>query len=184
MASLEGMNVTWEHPRWMHLQLLQRVYAMHAISITSALPSVLMVRKAEFLTPQVLNRMADLVAQDAMLGVGMVLKHTSVGIDFIHASSYIHQQMEAYQQSTIVSSIISAMNGSFGRTSVNVKTQERMPWISPLTALYWFFQAEPVARLKLFFNAVADSNTIEEIAQAIDKIRHEGNFSAFEQIPL
>ena len=133
---------------------------------------------------QVLNRMADLIAQDAMVGVGMLLKNSASGLDFIQAANFIHGQMEPTQQSTIVSSIISAMNGDFGRTSVNAKTQERQPWISPLTAIYWYFQAEPVARMKLFHNFAQNSNTIVEIAAAIENIRGEINISPYEQIPL
>lgn len=133
---------------------------------------------------QVLNRMADLIAQNAMVGVGMLLKNSRSGLDFIQAANFIHGQMEPNQQSTIVSSIISAMNGAFGRISVNAKTQERQPWISPLTAIYWYFQAEPVATMKLFYNFAQNSNTIVEIATAIEKIRQEISISPYKQIPL
>lgn len=133
---------------------------------------------------QVLNRMADLVQKDAMLGVGMVLKNTSIGRDFMDAASFIHQRMETRQHSTIVSAILAAMRGDYGFTTVNAKTQERKLWISPLTALYWYFRVEDVARLKLFYEQARGTQTVAEIGEAIEQVRRERGVRGREEIPV
>jgi hypothetical protein len=133
---------------------------------------------------QVLNRMADLVQMDAMLGVGMVLKNTAIGKNFLHAASYIHNHMEYVQHSTIVSAIMAAMSGVYGYTAVNGKTQQNKVWLSPLTALYWYFDADDVARMKLYYSRVCESKTVAEISAEIQNIRSEKGVASFENIPI
>jgi hypothetical protein len=133
---------------------------------------------------QVLNRMADMVRMDAMLGIGAVLDNTPEGKDFRSAAEFIHRQMSHLHQSTIVSSILAAMDGKYGRVSVNAKTQERQPWISPLTLLYWYFQAEAVAKLKLFYRDGVATSTVQEMSSAIESLRTKNGIMPFESIPV
>jgi len=133
---------------------------------------------------QVLNRMADLIRGDAMLGVGTILRRQPSGGLFAEGARYVLDAMPDVNQSTIVNSVLAAMDGAFGRTAVNAKTRERMPWISPLTAMIWYFDAGAVARMKLFYDEAVRSETVEEVASAIDRARTRTGVKDYEDIPI
>lgn len=44
-------------------------------------------------------------------------------------------------------------------------------WVSPLTLLYWFFDLTPVAEAKPYLQEVLETDTVEEVAQAIKRTR-------------
>lgn len=133
---------------------------------------------------QVLNRMSELIQSDAMLGVGVVLRNRPSGKAFLDAASCVLDSTPNVKRSTIVSSILAAMNGEYGRTVVNAKTRERMPWISPLTAMIWYFEADAVARMKLFYDDAARSETVQEVADAIENVRNRSGVKDYEDIPI
>ena len=153
-----------------------RIYACTAFGIDGA--------ESSLSHAQVLNRIADLVRANAMLGVSTLLKDTPVGAEFQNAVDFIHRQMQSHQKSTIVSSIMASMNGVYGNASVNAKTQERQLWISPLTALYWYFRADDVAKMKLFYSKILQTQTVVEVSQAIEEIRNEYGVQPHELIPV
>ena len=132
---------------------------------------------------QVLHRMADLLRQGALLGVSTVLKDTPEARDFQAAVDFVHRRMAPHQTSTIVSALLAAIGGGFGRVAVNAKTAERPPWLSPLTALYWYFQAEAVAYLKLYRAALRETDTVPEVSAAIEQARQAAGVQPFEPIP-
>jgi hypothetical protein len=156
-------------------QARQKIYVCTAFGIEGA--------ETRLSHAQVLHRMADLTRQEALLGVSTVLKGSAAARDFQSAVDYIHRQMETYQASTIASSLLAAIGGGYGRMAVNAKTQERQPWISPLTALYWYFRAEEVARLKLFYPQVLNSETVMEVSAAIEAVRQAAGVQPHEAIP-
>lgn len=131
----------------------------------------------------VLHRMADLMLSDAVFGVSILRKSSPVGMAFSQAVHFIHSRMQVYQSSTIASAILASIEGKFGYTAVNAKTQERKLWISPLNALYWYFDAEAVAKMKLFYTDVLTSESVVEVGQAIEKLRQNISIKPYEQIP-
>lgn len=133
---------------------------------------------------QVLKRIAELVNKDAMLGLGSILKRTASGERFIEAANYIFSAMEPRYKSVIVSSIVAAMKGAHGHSVVNEKTRERPVWLSPLTFLIWYFDATIVAKSKLFYDESIGSVTVEDVANAIEKVRKEHKVQEYEEIPL
>lgn len=133
---------------------------------------------------QVLKCMANLIQQDAMLGVSAILKQSDIGKDFMDAVKFIFSKTKPIQRSTIVSTITAGMDGCFGRISVNEKTAERQPWISPLTTLFWFFDANAVAHMKLFYKQAKDSNTVDEVATAIAEVREKIVIQPYDAIPI
>ena len=50
--------------------------------------------------------------------------------------------------------------------------------------MLWYFEAEPVARLKLFHDAVLDSKTVAEVADAIEAARARAGVRPYEAIPI
>ncbi len=133
---------------------------------------------------QVLNRMADLIKVDALLGVSVLTANSDIGKSFLSATQFIFRNMNPNEQSTIVSSIAESIRGGYGYSSVNGKTQERQVWISPLTALYWFFSAKEVAEIKLFYNQALSSQTVGEVGSAIESLRNKIGVKPHETIPV
>ncbi|WP_177198131.1 DUF1152 domain-containing protein [Nitrosomonas communis] len=133
---------------------------------------------------QALRRMSELIAQDAHLGVGTVIRSTPTGKAFVSLVEYLFNQMPPQGKSTMASSLLAAMNGAFGRTPVNYKTDYQPPWLSPLTTLFWYFQADDVARMKLFYNEVLQTTTVTEVNAAIEQIHGKTGPLPFESIPI
>lgn len=131
-----------------------------------------------------LRRMAELVKEGAFFGVGSIIKETPVGQDFLSAVNYIYNYLPSHRRSVIVSSIVAAMQGTFGRTVVHPKTENSPPWLSPLTQLLWYFDAVKVAQLKLFYQDILESVEVAEVAEAIEKVRSQYGVKEFEKIPI
>lgn len=140
--------------------------------------------KGEVSHAQVLARVADLVRTRNMIGVTAFPANGKEGDCFVRAVDSIYQLAKKEHQSNIVSSIISAMSGRFGWTSVNSKTEERQIWVSPLSMLYWFFDLSAVARMKLYYEAVKESDSVQEVNAEIERLRGGSKLGTREQIPI
>lgn len=133
---------------------------------------------------QALRRMAELTARDAFLGVGTIRKNTSPGADFLDAVESIFQRLSPVRRSIILSTLVASMRGTYGKTVVHEKTHLTPPWISPLTSLIWFFAADDVARMKLFYDEASASMSVMDVAAAIERVRQQQPIHPFEQIPI
>jgi hypothetical protein len=133
---------------------------------------------------QALERMAELTAQGAFRGVGAVLPTDPVGLEFVEAAKYIFAHTPPLRRSIVISSILAALQGAHGRTVVNEKTRERPPWISLLTLLFWYFDADAVAKLKLFYQDALHAKTLGEVGEAIERARIAAGVKPFERIPI
>ena len=133
---------------------------------------------------QALQRMAELVAADASLGVGTIVRNTASGRDFLDAVDFIFAQMSPIRRSIMVSSLVASINGAFGRTVVHPKTEERPPWLSPLTPLVWYFEADAVAKNKLFYEEALRVTSLSELSDAIEAKRQEFGVRARSSIPI
>ena len=133
---------------------------------------------------QALARMADLVREEALLGVGTTIRNSAVGRDFLDAAETIFSWSSPLKRSIVVGTLQAAAMGAFGPTVVHEKTSARPPWISPLTSLIWYFEADAVARLKLFYEASLESTTVEEMADAIEQVRLQAGVKPYEPIPI
>lgn len=133
---------------------------------------------------QVLNRIADLIKEKAFLGTGTILKNENIGEKFYNAIKEIYIQIPQMRQSIIVNSILASMEGNYGKTVIHPKTEMNPPWISPLTSLIWYFKADPVAKMKLFYNEAVQSETVKEVADAINAFRQENGYNKHESIPI
>jgi hypothetical protein len=133
---------------------------------------------------QALQRMAELIASDACVGVGSILRNTPCGKDFLSAVKFIFELMPPLRRSIMVSSLVASVNGAFGRTVVHPKTHERPPWLSPLTSLVWYFDADAVARNKLFYEAALSASTLSELSDAIESLRQSMRVQERTTIPI
>lgn len=133
---------------------------------------------------QAFHRMSELIQKDAFLGVGTLRKNTSYGAEFIDAVESIFGNISPVRRSIIVSTMIASMKGIYGKTVVHEKTHSNPPWISPLTSLIWFFEADAVAQMKLFYDEAKTSITVSDVASAIEKVRGQRPIQPFESIPI
>jgi hypothetical protein len=102
--------------------------------------------------------------------------------DFLGACSLV-RQMPAYQAyesavlfvqgqplqdpSVISSSIISAARGQYGDYHLTARTQGSTLWISPLMALYWFFELPAVAAHSRLLAQLSETNSFREAMRAL-----------------
>ena len=133
---------------------------------------------------QALNRMADIIKLNGFLGIGVILKNNDIGKTFYEAIHFIFSYLPSLQRSIILSAILASMDGAFGRTVVHEKTQYNPPWISPLTAMIWYFKAESVAQLKIFYQKAKNSSSVVEVVNAIEETRSQVDIKPYESIPI
>jgi hypothetical protein len=119
-----------------------------------------------------------------MLGVGIVLKTTGPGQKFYDLLSSIKTWVPPLRESVILNSIESSMKGKFGRQNVHAKTNDKKPWISPLTCMYWYFEAEAVAKMKYFYDGAVKSDTVKDVADALQEYRDNNAIDSFLKIPI
>jgi len=133
---------------------------------------------------QALARMADLVRAGALLGVGTTLRTSDVGREFLDAVETIFRWSLPLRRSIVVGTLQAAIQGAYGPTVVHEKTRDRPPWVSPLTSLIWYFEADAVARMKLFYEAALASLTVADVADAIEQCRRQTSIQPYEAIPI
>jgi hypothetical protein len=133
---------------------------------------------------QALQRMAELMASRASLGVGLIHNNLPHSAEFFDAVSFVFSRMPTVRRSIMVSSLIAAVRGEFGRRVVHPKTVERPPWVSPLTALIWYFEADAVARAKPYYADALRTKTVSEMAALIEATRNRMGVRQFESIPI
>jgi hypothetical protein len=88
------------------------------------------------------------------------------------------------RRSIVVATLQAAALGAYGPTVVHEKTRDRPPWISPLTSLIWYFEADAVARMKLFYEQSLGSTTVEQVASAVEHARRQADVKPYESIPI
>ncbi|MCX7746923.1 MAG: DUF1152 domain-containing protein [Clostridia bacterium] len=133
---------------------------------------------------EALERVSGLIKNDKFYGVSSLLKNTAIGKTFLDAVYYIFERMPSKHHSNIVGSIVKAMEGSFGDTAVNEKTAANPIWVSAFTNMFWYFELEAVAKMKLFYEEVLGSNTVEEVSNSIDNIHLAFGKSIRMDIPI
>lgn len=153
-----------------------RVYATTAFGVEGA--------EGKVSHAQALHRMAELMRQNAALGTGLLHTGESSGGQFLDAVRFMARHLPSGRQSTMVASLAAATQGAYGRTPVNHKTSQSPPWLSPLTSLYWYFQADAVAKLKLCYDAILETRTVVEVANAFETLRRDHGTLPYEAIPI
>ena len=52
------------------------------------------------------------------------------------------------------------------------------------TSLIWYFDSDAVAKMKLFYEQVKDSELVEDVSDAIQKVRDKHGVKEYESIPI
>lgn len=140
-----------------------KVYAFTAFGTEGAESSV---RHADALL-----RISELTAQNSLIGVSALTRRTTIGKSFINAIEFANRHLPPDKHSVIGGSVVEAMKGKFGFSSFNAKTQTAKVWVSALTFLYWFFDLDAVAKAKPYLKEVLETDSVAEVADAIERTR-------------
>lgn len=131
-----------------------------------------------------LMRVSQQIAMGGMLGVEALLPQSEEGRLFSEAVDYIHARSNPEWQSNMAGSIQAAMRGKFGYQRLNVRTTESPIWVSPLTALYWYFQLDTVVDSKPFVQDGLKTETALEMYELIQRTRDRSYILPRTDIPI
>jgi len=113
-----------------------------------------------------LEAVAELTRAGAYLGA------LSLTLDMPEARQYVNAVLGACaamprHPSIVNTSIVSAIQGHYGDHHVTDRTAGSELWINPLMAVYWFFQAEPVARRVMYLEAMSRTGSYDEVMTVV-----------------
>lgn len=109
----------------------------------------------------IFENIAGITKDGGFLGVCSLVPSMPVYQDFEDAVLYV--QNKPYQDPSVInSSIISAVRGNYGNYHLTERTKGSVLWISPLMALYWFFDFETVVKRHLFLSHLQGTLTFRE----------------------
>ena len=120
---------------------------------------------------EALQRMSELAKAEKFSGTCSLVRQDPLTKRFDDCIQYTYSRLDGNKHSNILSSIRASYNGSFGDTAVTQKVDFSPIWISPLTSIYWFFDLDAVARMKLFYENVLETTNVMMVAQEIEKVR-------------
>lgn len=112
-----------------------------------------------------LEAVAELTASGGFLGTVHLLPETD-GVD-LYDDACTFAFGRTNHPSIVSSHILAAINGQYGDVHPTTRTHGHKLWINPLMAMYWGFDLKPVVDRHLFLPAIADTETIHELGQAL-----------------
>lgn len=131
----------------------------------------------------ILENIADLMRRDALLGVCALTRDLPEYRAYEEAVTAVHA--EPFQDPSVINaSVISAVRGEYGDYHLTAKTQGSRLWISPLMALYWFFDFPAVAAQHPVLPELADTFTFQEALRAALLARRSRELRRARGIPL
>lgn len=128
-----------------------------------------------------LQNMAELAAEGAFYGACALTPQMDAFQQYEAACRYVWEQ-PMHHKSHISTRIIPAVNGQFGNIHMYPDYQS-IVLISPLMSLYWFFDAEAVARRNLLIDALNDTMTHEDAFRLVMAERLKLNLRPRRTIP-
>jgi hypothetical protein len=116
-----------------------------------------------------LEAVAELIRAGAHLGTFSLTSDMPEVERFRDAAEAVFADMPQHP-SIVSTSILSALEGRYGDYHATSRTHGSELWINPLMALYWCFRLGPVARRILYLDAVKQTDTYDEITEAITEV--------------
>jgi hypothetical protein len=126
---------------------------------------------------QALERMAALQRVGAYLGAVSLHPATEEGAAHGEALAYVSKGQHRQRGSHVQRTVGAAMDGVFGAV-------KPYTWVSPLTALCWFFSLPEVAASHLFLRHLEDTTTIFDVTTIVRACRQNLAVRAPSDIPL
>lgn len=126
---------------------------------------------------QVFERFAELARAHAYLGAEALIPRTPACDAYVRAVEYVFTGQMQQKKSHVHSVITRSLAGEFGGVAPHV-------WLSPLTSMFWYFDALEVARSHKFLAELRDTDSIWEVAARIEGIRKSLEVKPRTPIPL
>ncbi|MBZ0284720.1 MAG: DUF1152 domain-containing protein [Anaerolineae bacterium] len=124
----------------------------------------------EILHAQVFENISKLTEAGAFLGSCTLVSQMESYQLYEAATTYVQSQPRQ-ESSVINASVLAAVQGKFGNYHTTDKTQGSRLWISPLMPIYWFFDAQAIARRSLLFSALRYTDTLTDALRALLQTR-------------
>lgn len=119
---------------------------------------------------QVFQNIAQLAEEGGFLGACSLLKRMPSYQAYEQAVLFV--QSQEYQDSSVInSSVVSAVQGHHGNFHLTAKTKGSHLSISPLMAIYWFFELATVAEFNMFYSQLRFTMTFRDAFLALSQIR-------------
>lgn len=119
---------------------------------------------------QVFENIAQLAEAGAFLGSCSLSKRFASYEAYEEAVLFV--QSQPYQDPSVInSSIVSAVQGNHGNFHLTAKTKGSHLSISPLMAIYWFFELSAVAERNMFYSQIRYSMTFRDAFLNLSQIR-------------
>lgn len=109
----------------------------------------------------VLENIADLNRRGAFLGSCSLAPQMNAYQQYQHAVQFVHDRPHQ-PPSSINSAVIAAVEGHAGNQNLTGFTQ----WVSPLMAIYWFFELRQVAQLTQIYTELRYTETARDMLRA------------------
>ena len=120
--------------------------------------------------PQVFENIAQLAEAGAFLGSCSLTKN--LPSYQAYESAVLFTQGQPYQDPSVInSSIVSAVQGNHGNFHMTAKTKGSHLSISPLMAIYWFFELSAVAERNMFYSYLRHTMTFRDAFMSLSQIR-------------
>jgi len=126
---------------------------------------------------QVFGRIAELTRLNAFLGAAALLPQTRPGQLYRAAVEYTFAHQQQRKRSHVHEVVSAAVAGEFGPRGPHT-------WLSPLLALYWFFDLPTVAKTHLFLDHLRDSDDIWQVNARIEAFRKSLSVRDRSAIPI
>jgi hypothetical protein len=126
---------------------------------------------------QVFERMAELARADAYLGASALVPGTAACDAYVRAVEYVFAGQMHMKKSHVHSVITRSLGGEFGATAPHV-------WLSPLSSMFWFFDARAAARTHVFLDDLRPTDTMWEVVARIEAARDHVQIRGRCAIPL
>jgi hypothetical protein len=126
---------------------------------------------------QVLERVAELQARGGFLGAVSLDRQTRPGAAYLEALGYVSEGQRGQRGSHVQATVRAAMSGQFGG-------KDPETWVSPLTALCWFFSLPEVAGSHLFLSHLEATDSIWDVTTRVRGCRSTLAVRERSSIPL
>jgi len=131
-----------------------------------------------------LQRMSELIAAGACLGVRALLPQSQEGIWLKDCVHYIHEEMGSEWNSHMVGSLVAAMEGRFGEQRLTHRCEVHPIWVSPLTLLYWFFELPALAEARPYLAQALQTDSLGQLHELIQAYRQQQPPTPRRDIPI
>lgn len=118
-----------------------------------------------------LKAVSELSRKNGFFGVESLLPNSIEADVYNRILDYVHSKMQSYK--SIVSSCLKeSLQSNFGDIKLSVEPRNAVSFISPLTNMYWYFDAKKVASRCLYINDISDLKLYPEVTEAIKRFRN------------